>query len=286
MKNAFTLHGAIYSRFTRDVFPQGTASDVMMGAIARLVGEQADRLINQTGIAIEQHLMTSTALAAPFNKGDLRWSDASSMFADVCRHPPRSLLNSYECSGWGYVLRYLDRITDGNRMVLVSIFDANIYEWDYWKVHYEWGTSGFGLGTLLIELADTPDALKVSNARSSNPIAEFAIEIRKQLQSNPDLIGALPFFPLVTQGIFNNTLKQFPRLPDLYEQWGHCFGSDPWLSIVLSRINGNPFGDVKRFLACSLAFSGYFSLAKVNVADNAYLEFVPSANDVMEAYES
>lgn len=286
MKNRFTLHGAIYSRFNRDVFPQGTPAHDMMRAITRLVGEQADRLIERTGIEIEQHLMTSTALAAPFNKGHINWAETQALFAQACSHPPRSLLNSYECSGWGYVLRYLDRITPGNRMVLVSIFDANIYEWDYWKVHYEWGQSGFGVGTLLIELADAPDALKVSSARSSNPIAEFAIEIRKQLQTNPELIGALPFFPLVTQGIFNNTLKQFPRLPDLYAQWGHCFGSDPWLSIILSRLNGNPFGDVRDFLACSLAFSGYFSLAKVHVAENAYLEFVPSANDLIEAYAS
>ena len=95
-------------------------------------------------------------------------------------------------------------------------------------------------------------------------MAEFATVIRRHAANKPDVTLAMPFFPEHIQQMFNKLLVNQTRLPDLHADWGHCFGSDPWLSI-LNHCQANPIEKAQDFLACSLALNGYFSIAQVTV---------------------
>ena len=117
------------------------------------------------------------------------------------------------------------------------------------------------------------EAIQASCAKTYNSTPEVATIIRRMATGREDLTLALPFFPENIRQIFTRMLGGFQQLPDLHDRWGHCFGSDPWLSIINQGI-AEGFREPTKILACSIALNGYYCMAEVvaNADSRFYLE--------------
>lgn len=82
----------------------------------------------------------------------------------------------------------------------------------------------------------------------------------------------MPFFPDTTRLTLRKFLGEVAILPHFHEEYGHCFGSDPWISLV-KHFEGSRRAGEEHVLAASLALNGYFSTAHVTVAHTAPMHF-------------
>ncbi|MCO7225538.1 hypothetical protein [Pleionea sp. CnH1-48] len=225
--------------------------------------------------SIERHFLCSTMIELPFTSGALQWNDIRKNIRKDDIPMPCTYVNAYECASWGYSLRYF-LTRPSSRYLLVSILDANLMDFEFWRHNENWGHSGFGLCTLLLEADDSAmESLTTGCATTYNSTAEFATIIRRHMMSVEDVTLALPFFPDHIRQIFTRMLNGSPQLPDLHEQYGHCFGSDPWLTILQHGLD-NTIQEQQDFLACSIALNGYFSMAQVSINSDTQLLFQKS----------
>lgn len=227
--------------------------------------QNVDLLLKTTKISpesIDRHFLCSTMIELPFSSGDINWQSIAKTLLSLGHHQPQSFINAYECASWGYALRYCLKQSK-NKFLLVSILDANFYEFEFWKFNQHWENSGFGATSVLLEVTESiTDELVISATTTSNSMAEFATQVRRIAAKKPDVTLAMPFFPADIQQMFNKLLNGQERLPDLHAKWGHCFGSDPWLSMLCNSLQDKVKTN-KRIMACSYALNGYYSLADV-----------------------
>ena len=254
--------------------------------LAPVLEQQTKRVlgdINQAEIA--RHFLCSTMLELPFTSGAASLADVNGDNSEDS--PYSSFINTYECASWGYSLRYYLKQVPDSRYLLVSILDANVLRLNFWKQNENWGKSGFGLCTFLLEVhSDESQAIQdgsednsvgnsitASCAATYNSTPEFATIIRRMVTGKDDITLALPFFPENIRQIFTRMLGGFKQLPDLHDRWGHCFGSDPWLSIINQGVTQG-FQESTKILACSIALNGYYCMAEVtaNAQSRFYLE--------------
>lgn len=222
---------------------------------------------------IDRHFLCSTMVELPFTTGDIAWTEVAAQLALKGPHNPDTYINAYECASWGYSLRhYLTYAKpEKARFMLVSILDANLYDLTFWRYNENWHESGFGITTLLLEVTgEVTDELITQCALTHNSMAEFATVVRRTVTDKDDVCLALPFFPDHIQDMFNKLLAKQWRLPDLHHNWGHCFGSDPWLSILCHSLENPPL-EAQKYMAASLALNGYFAMAEVVVNQHTQL---------------
>ncbi|GAB2884746.1 hypothetical protein ACCI51_09660 [Microbulbifer echini] len=236
--------------------------------IGKIISDQSHRVLE--GISLEsknkisRHFLCSTMIELPFTTGAITVRDLNPV--EKGRGVPvTSFINTYECASWGYSLRYYLKQNPGARYVMVSILDANVLDLSFWQRNENWGKSGFGLCTLLLEVESFQSSdISAGCTVTYNTTPEFATIIRKMASSREDLTLSLPFFPENIRQIFTKLLKGFDQLPDLHDRWGHCFGSDPWLNIIQHGVDGR-FDRREKLLACSIALNGYYCTAEVNI---------------------
>jgi hypothetical protein len=201
----------------------------------------------------------------PFTTGEISWSEVASMLAKHGPHQADTFINAYECASWGFSLRHYLQHEQEPQFLLVSILDANIYDLEFWRYNEHWHESGFGITTVLLEVTKpVTHELVTQCAVTHNSMAEFATVVRRSVAQRDNCTLAMPFFPENIQQMFEKLLANQARLPDLHHSLGHCFGADPWLSILNTGLN-NSITQNKHYLACSLALNGYFAMAEVTV---------------------
>lgn len=243
------------------------------GDLTQTIMTQVDEMLENTQVdasEITRHFLCSTMVELPMTMGQISWEEISKNMRDSGAHYPDTFVNAYECSSWGYSLRHYlkhqartGRGDTSSRFLMVSIIDANVYNLEFWRYNEYWEHSGFGITTFLLEVTgELTDELVIQSAATHNPMAEFATVVRRIAAKKEQTALALPFFPENIQNMFEKLLGGKPRLPDLHAQWGHCFGSDPWLSLLLNGLE-NPITEPTPFLACSQALNGYFAIAEV-----------------------
>ncbi|MFE8073096.1 hypothetical protein QQM79_18700 [Marinobacteraceae bacterium S3BR75-40.1] len=270
--NAITLNGAVYTPYRDPVFPRKCTADEMFKELSAVIGQHEAALGAPAAASGIPHLISSTIVEMPFTTGTVHWNDWREQLSHTCRNVPAAFTNAYECAGWGYLLRYLAKTRPSQRHCLITVFDVNLFNMSYWLENPNWEQSGFGILTLLFERPDGDLPLQTGFGKTHNPVAEFAIAVRNELKREPASAVALPFFPEGVRALFERTLKNEPRLPDLHPEWGHCFGSDPWLSLIHHRKSGKIQDEP--VLCCSLALNGYYSLARVVTAKDAPLHIL------------
>ncbi|MCO1334748.1 hypothetical protein MO867_10395 [Microbulbifer sp. OS29] len=238
------------------------------GKIAIIIKSQTDRVISSVpeidATKIDRHFLCSTMIELPFSSLAIRERDLN-FTKPPAKLPVTSFINTYECASWGYSLRHYLKQRPDSTYIMVSILDANLMDLSFWRSNENWGTSGFGLCTLLIEVRNLSlVTLTASCAITYNTTAEFATVIRKMVTGRDDLTLSLPFFPENIRQIFTRLLNGIEKLPDLHDRWGHCFGSDPWLNIICQGVEGR-FTQEENLLACSIALNGYYCTTEVLV---------------------
>lgn len=243
------------------------------GDLTTTLMSQVDEMLANTNVAAEditRHFLCSTMVELPMTTGKISWKAISASMREAGSQYPDTFVNAYECASWGYSLRHYlkhqartGRGDASSRFLMVSIIDANIYNLEFWRYNEHWEHSGFGITTFLLELTgELTDELSIMSAATHNSMAEFATVVRRTAAKKEQSTLAMPFFPKNIQTMFKNLLGGKSRLPDLHADWGHCFGSDPWLSLLMNGLD-NPLKENTSFLACSLALNGYFAIAEV-----------------------
>ncbi|NIF92965.1 hypothetical protein F3J10_32380 [Burkholderia sp. Cy-637] len=78
--------------------------------------------------------------------------------------------------------------------------------------------------------------------------------------------AAIPFFPAQSRRAMLATLGKTPLMPDGHARFGHAFGSDPWISLLLAAEQEGP---PARAVVCSLALNGYYAIGDIAFAPDA-----------------
>lgn len=215
------------------------------------------------------HYLCSTMVDFPFSTGAIEWRALSALVARHSPFGPATLVNGYECASWGYALRHGLRFGDSDGRIAISIVDLNLLNLEFWKENPNWGASGFGTATLVFDAApNAVHAVTVDYARTHNVVAEFALAMRNVVKTATGVRLAKPFFPENITQVFMRQMPHADHLPDEHPVLGHCFGSDPWISIIRDAVV-QPEG--RSYLAASTALNGYWALARVRtVHDGRY----------------
>ncbi|WP_144392890.1 hypothetical protein [Pleionea sediminis] len=270
------LRTAVFHSLPQQLFAENYSLEGLSQAVLKKVEDQTLDVIEDLEIVdqerIARHFVCSTMIEMPFTSGAIDWQSLTKEFASSHSALPRSFVNAYECASWGYSLRYYLNQSD-NPLMLVTIVDANLLGLEFWQHNENWGDSGFGVCTLLLEaVGDSKDDVITGCATTYNSTAEFATIVRRWSAKEPDCPLSLPFFPEHIRTVFDRMLANSKRLPDKHDDYGHCFGSDPWLAIIDEGMK-QPAERNHSVLACSIALNGYYCLAKINISPNTRFHF-------------
>ena len=228
-------------------------------ACSRESGEQAAQIIGQLmgqelakataqlePSQVAANLAVSTISGLPFATGWLQWRDIVQAAAQYTRHPPQNFSASYECAGWGFALEYALRRAKPGQYVVLQVVDINLLDVSFWRASPQWGKSGFGISTVVWKVPENGDyALQVDASKSSYHMGEFCVALRKWMAASSLPFANVPFLPEDMIGIYANFLDGKRLMPDLHAGYGHCFGSDTWISYLTFLQSGllQPGGD-------------------------------------------
>ena len=256
---------AKFTRHSQTLLSVENALDDLSLALARAVGEQVSScLLDWQAPLPDRHFMCSTIMDLVFARQLVDWSTLVGQMAQYTDVVPDMLINAYECASWGYCLRQALSHPRTSPYIMCTIVDLNLMDLSFWRANPNWGNSGFGIATLLFRAgSDAHQRVAVNVAKTNNFIAEFSIAVRNALTDRPDYKLALPFFPQTVTQLFKRLLPDADMLPDLHPRLGHCFGADPWISLMEQAPHALPG---QRFLATSVALNGYWAMADITLA--------------------
>ncbi len=272
------VKGIAFTPLPQPLFDQPRPIAEVMSLLVQSLAPQVNQLIDKTGIPtteFERHFLCSTMIELPFTTQSVNWPDIAAQLKEYGDHQPDTFVNAYECASWGYSLRhYLKQAKLAQhqaKYMIVSIIDANVYDFEFWRYNDHWQHSGFGITTVILEVeVHLTDEMTVGSAVTHNGVAEFATVVRRTMMKKPGAVVALPFFPVNVQMMFEKLLRGQPSLPDLHAKHGHCFGADPWLSLLTHGLN-NQIKQPERFMACSVALNGYYAIAELMLTADTVL---------------
>jgi len=256
---------ADFTRYSTPLLGVDEPLEELSPALAKVVGEQICRCLQGWQEPLpDRHFLCSTIMDLTFARQLVDWSTLVRQMHHYTDAVPDMLVNAYECASWGYCLRQALAHPRTSPYVMCTIVDLNLLDLSFWRANPNWGDSGFGIATLLFRAeAGAEQRVNVNVAKTSNFIAEFSIAVRSWLENKPQYKLALPFFPQPVTQLFQRLLPDADMLPDLHPRLGHCFGADPWISLIEQAAHAQPG---QRFLATSVALNGYWAMADITLA--------------------
>ncbi|WP_219637300.1 hypothetical protein [Pseudomonas chlororaphis] len=264
---AFEVHTLAYER-TETPFVSATATLAEAAlALGLRTGKQAQRYASEAG-PIDDYVLSSTVLSQFLADGSSQTQNFQSAIAATCGRRPDWLTNAYECTGWGFILRHVQQKArlSGPRRLLLQIVDTDIHNFTYWLGTHRWGKSGFGICTLVIDVAASDENTPALGASSPEQgLLALGRGLRNMIQSRPGMSVAVPFFPQMSRRALLKCFNSASVHTDHYPRFGHSFGSDPWLSLLAELTAGTAQAD-SDCLVSSLALNGYFAIAQVTLA--------------------
>ena len=265
----FVLESAVYRAADHwgALVPSGKPA--MVDALAGVIGSQIETALQGVDQReLRANMVVTTMLDMPFTSGWLRWSDLREAMHRYTDARPQTLLSAYECSSWGFALRYAKSLqSPAGRslppLVLLTIIDINIFNLSHWYENPNWGRSGFGIATVLLRLTEA-DNVSCNIAKAANGFGEFCVDLRNRMLADPGLIVTPPFFPPNISALYDRLLPPERLLPNRVDVWGHSFGADPWISLIERRWS-HPERLDDRYLATSVSLNGYWCTAELNI---------------------
>lgn len=243
--------------------------------IGRLLGEEAARAT--AGIDAAQvgfSMAVSTIMDMPFTSGWLRWEDVRAEAARHCSHVPQNFTASYECAGWGFALDYAARRAPGATYALLLVADLNILDISFWRGDPNWGNSGFGIASVLLRLPPVGERdIATGVAQSSQGMGEFCADLRRWFARHDQGMANVPFLPEQMRAIYSHFLPAGRVMPDLHDDWGHCFGSDTWISYI-AHLQSGLLQPGQVHTATSASLRGYWTMAQLRLAEDVRFGFV------------
>ncbi|WP_027669452.1 hypothetical protein [Rheinheimera baltica] len=187
--------------------------------------------------------------------------------------------NAMQCATWGFLVRQHLLHKPDVKHILLTIVDANPLQMRFWEDNVSWGKTSHRITQVHLELPDQPaalltdvEAIRIGKCNPTVMLYEYAGEIQKAALRHPERTIALCFFEGKMRKGLKRTLAEFPYLPDLYDEYGHVCGSDPWISIA--RDPQRQQGESKHYLLSSIASEGYFCFlnASLNAQSHIHIE--------------
>ncbi|WP_394843521.1 hypothetical protein LZC95_41545 [Pendulispora brunnea] len=249
----------------RHVAPGGMPDDLVTAAheLGSLAGHQAACMTRDRNV--DDYVVSSTILSALLADGSPAHQAFASAMARCAGRRLDWLTHAYECAGWGYVMRRaLQKATHtGPRTLLLQIVDVDIHDFTYWHKNTQWGNSGFGVCSLLIDIAPGQEwPLSLGAATPAMAMVQMGRALRDFSDARPGVPVAVPFFRETSRKLLLKRIPQATVHADGYANFGHAFGSDPWISLLLQASRGVSF---EKTIVNSLALYGYFAIAEVEL---------------------
>ncbi len=181
-----------------------------------------------------------------------------------CGHRPMAFLHTYMCTGWGYALRYFSQHTD-TRFVLLSIVDVDIHDMNYHRRHAVIGKLGFGITTLLLRLpANRQVTAETGGPYSDSAFKELIRALKAHNARSKPALSFVPFFSANLGGLSETLLGKSNLGANRHDEYGHCFGSDPWIGLI-EWLQQKPLSAPVNVTAAAVAFKGYYTLCDIGV---------------------
>lgn len=214
-------------------------------------------------------IAVSTIMDMPFTAGFVTWPQIAARIRRHTRHVPSNFTASYECAGWGFALDYAARRCPQGGRVLLVVADLNMLDISFWRGNEMWGHSGFGISTVVLTLPPVGErSLRTRVAKSAQGMGEFCADLRQWLGQSPATLANVPFLPEGMSSIYDHFLPKGRIMPDLHADWGHCFGSDTWISFIDAHARGLLTPGTP-YCATSASLRGYWTLADCTLATDA-----------------
>jgi hypothetical protein len=238
--------------------------------LGRKIADEAVRCVER-GHHIDDYVLSSTILSPLLMDS----SNYAALFREtISKHAGRPVdwfTHAYECAGWGYVMRHVHAKarTTGQRTLLLQIADVDIHCFAYWRSNGKWGNSGFGICTILMDVlpGDTPELL-VGAASQANAMVQMGRALRDFRTTRENVPVAVPFFREAERKVLIKCIGDAEMQGDGYADFGHSFGSDPWISMLMNAVRFEK-PSFKKSIINSLALNGYFSIAELEFHDDA-----------------
>lgn len=268
--------------------PFGTDSETLDDAtrlLGHCAGVQARQVAAGSTITAPTHFVCSTVLS-----GLCPQSVSSDVLLDgmegPCGHRPAAMLRAYECSGWGYALRYFAQHTEA-REVLISIVDADLHRSSMFELDGLWGRSGFGVTALLFTLPERRD-LSLTIGRSDRRPGTWGSDTRafanlvhaiRQRRARPEQqMIFVHFMAKHIRGALDHIVGTERISPNRFNELGHCFGADPWIGLI-DWAQGRSLAAPASVTAASLSNNGYHTLCDVTLTAQTRTEFITLPGD-------
>jgi len=211
-------------------------------------------------------MAVTTIMDMPFTSGWITWPDIATAIADHTAHVPSNFTASYECAGWGFALDYAKRRAPQAGYALLTVVDLNILDISFWRGDKNWGSSGFGISTVLLKMPEVAQRnITAKVAKSTQGMGEFCADLRSFMKDSDAGLANVPFLPAEMAGIYDHFLDGARLMPNLHCDWGHCFGSDTWINYI-HALNGGLAKPDETHLATSASLRGYWTYTEVALA--------------------
>lgn len=233
--------------------------------LAQRVGASAAAFLAES--EVDQYAI-GTTLNSPYRSDPALGRDLYQ--AELAVHAGRApdlAVNMYECTNWAFLLRYAQRkVRHAGRShrICLQIVDADIH-----GLKAAWSTKAYGnarFGILNLMLWMTPDvpedAVEVGAGPVDRSMMKFSAGLRRLGGLWPHARIAGPFFPEPVRDVFRRSVPGPMLLPDRHDDYGHCFGADPWIAVGLDRPGRDGADD---YCLGSLALSGYYATVPLHV---------------------
>lgn len=275
---SITLKAACYQSFPASLVESGHSLHEIFAEIKQRIITNTNTLRDQLGVndclKDSCHLFCSTMIESPFTSQAITWADFREQFADSLPVLPSLFINAYECASWGFALRYALQRDLEQRFFTVTVVDVNVYDLAFLNNNPNWERSGFGAATFVLEReAYDPMSLATDYSKSQNHMRDFSLFVKKQAALDPSATVVLPFYPEALRQMLSKVLGKIPHLPDLHAEMGHCFGSDPWISLIKHH-QDHQINPEQSYFVLSSALNGYYSSLHLKIASGAPLLFV------------
>lgn len=243
-----------------------------MRRLAERVGEATAAFAAAAGGAFDDYCIGSTLNSLHLSDPELGRDVFKRDLARYAGMPPAIAVNVYECTNWAFLLREglaRSRLLGRPWRRLVQVVDCDIHGVAAtWRTR-TYGNARFGILSMDVRLDHGKAApeIAIDAAPVSASMMKFGSRLRACGRARPDAVLSPPFFPEPTRGAFRKTVSGLPCLPDHHDEYGHCFGADPWIGVGLAHAEA---ADTDRtYLVGSLALNGYHALGVVGVPAGA-----------------
>jgi len=245
-------------------FLNGIASDAFVDLLAEKLAGFVGRTMSGQRSGDFSHYVCSSTFDITCSGG---WFEPLALTRKV--HAASGLRCSYsnamQCATWGFLVRQHLANKPGVRNILVSVVDGNPLGMRFWENNTAWGKTGHRVTLVHLEIPersgaanDVPghpvDIIMVGKCNPAAVLYDYALETQRAMARHPDHTLAIPYFEEKMRKGLKRSMGNYAYLPDLYEEFGHLCGSDPWMSIARDAMRA-PVG--KRYLASSFASEGY-----------------------------